>query len=148
MSRKKLKGKNLRIEEISKKSDQLVTINKSDLIPLPYPYDNPDKDPAMRELSPEQKERYDALSMVWLESVFPNHRARLKKKCLFANSSPGLQNSLKKKITGPFSSPSITPLNIASSVRFATIPAPHTLRAARKEIYRPTFRPEVSKTHY
>jgi len=50
----------MRIEDISKESDQLVVMRKSDLTPLPYPYDNPEKDPAMRELSPEQRERYDA----------------------------------------------------------------------------------------
>ena len=38
-------GQKLKIEDISKESDQLVRIEQKDLIPLPYPYDIPEKDP-------------------------------------------------------------------------------------------------------
>ena len=50
----------MKIEDLSKKSEQLIEITPHDLIPLPYPYDNPTDEPPMKGLTEEQKARYEA----------------------------------------------------------------------------------------
>lgn len=50
----------MKIKDISKQSDQLVNIKPEDLMPLPYPYNEPGTEPPLKELTEEQKGRYDA----------------------------------------------------------------------------------------
>jgi Fe-S oxidoreductase len=133
----------LRIEDLSKKTEQLVTINKSDLIPLPYPYDKPEKDPAMRELSPEQRERYDASLDGVVAVGIPRPKTKEDEEAFIQKFLSGLAKLFEKENNWTFLQPLYHSLEYCVKCQICNDSCPAYVASGRKEIYRPTFRPEV-----
>jgi Fe-S oxidoreductase len=133
----------VKIEDISKKSDQLVKIEPNDLISLPYPYDNPEKDPVMRELSTEQKERYDASLDGVVAVGIPRPQSKEEEKTLVGKFLSGLAKLFEKENNWTFLQPLYHSLEYCVKCQICNDSCPAYVASGRKEIYRPTFRPEV-----
>lgn len=133
----------MKIEDISKKSDQLVKIEPNDLISLPYPYDNPEKDPVMRELSTEQKERYDASLDGVVAVGIPRPQSKEEEKTLVGKFLSGLAKLFEKENNWTFLQPLYHSLEYCVKCQICNDSCPAYVASGRKEIYRPTFRPEV-----
>jgi ferredoxin len=133
----------LRIEDLSKKTEQLVTINKSDLITLPYPYDSPEKDPTMRELSPEQRERYDASLDGVVAVGIPRLKSKEDEEAFIQKFLSGLAKLFEKENNWTFLQPLYHSLEYCVKCQICNDSCPAYVASGRKEIYRPTFRPEV-----
>ena len=133
----------MRIKDISKKSDQLVRIDPKDLIPLPRPYDNPEKDPAMRELSQDQKERYESSLDGVVGVSIPKPQSKAEEELFVRKFLSGLSKLFEKENNWTFLQPLYHSLEYCVKCQICNDSCPVYVASGRKEIYRPTFRPEV-----
>lgn len=133
----------MKIEGISTESDQLVKIEPKDLIPLPYPYDKPEKDPAMRELSKEQKERYESSLDGVVGIGISKPQSKAEEELLVRKFLSGLSKLFEKENNWTFLQPLYHSLEYCVKCQICNDSCPAYVASGRKEIYRPTFRPEV-----
>jgi len=52
--------KQISIIDIGRKEGQLIEIRPEDLVPLPYPYDQPGSEPGIKQLTADQKKKYES----------------------------------------------------------------------------------------
>ncbi len=133
----------MRIKDISKESDQLVRIDPKDLVPLPHPYDNPEKDPAMRELSQDQKGRYESSLDGVVGVSIPKPQSKAEEELYVRKFLTGLSKLFEKENNWTFLQPLYHSLEYCVKCQICNDSCPVYVASGRKEIYRPTFRPEV-----
>ena len=133
----------MKIEDISKKSEQLIRIKPEDLMPLPYPYDTPDADPAMRELTQDQKNRYEASLDGVLAIGIPKPETKEKEEELIRKFLSGLAKLLTKENNWTFLQPLLHSLEYCVKCQICNDSCPVYMASGRQEIYRPTYRPEI-----
>jgi len=133
----------VRIKDISKESDQLVRIDPKDLVPLPYPYDNPEKDPAMRELSQDQKVRYESSLDGVVGVGIPKPQDKAEAEMFVRKFLSGLAKLFEKENNWTFLQPLYHSIEYCVKCQICNDSCPAYIASGRKEIYRPTFRPEV-----
>ncbi|MCX5802009.1 MAG: (Fe-S)-binding protein [Proteobacteria bacterium] len=133
----------MKIEDISKKNDQLIKITPSDLMPLPYPYDDPKKDPAITELTDEQKSRYEASLDGVVAIGIPRPKTVEEEKTFVEKFLSGLEKLLSKENNWTFLQPLIHSLEYCVKCQLCNDSCPVYIASGRKEIYRPTYRPEI-----
>ncbi|HQI96978.1 MAG TPA: (Fe-S)-binding protein [Syntrophorhabdus sp.] len=133
----------MRIEDISKKSDQIIKIRQSDLLPLPYPYNNPEKDTAMRELSSDQRERYEASLDGVIGVGIQRPSSKAEEELFIHKFLSGLAKLFEKENNWTFLHPLYHSLEYCVKCQICNDSCPAYIASGRKEIYRPTYRPEV-----
>ncbi|MCX5798169.1 MAG: (Fe-S)-binding protein, partial [Proteobacteria bacterium] len=133
----------MKIEDISKKTDQLIRIEQSDLMPLPYPYDNPEKDPPMKMLTQEQRDHYEASLDGVLAIGIPKPQSAAEEKIFIDKFLSGLAKLLTKENNWTFLQPLMHSLEYCVKCQLCNDSCPAYIASGKKEIYRPTFRPEV-----
>lgn len=132
----------MRPEEISKKTEQLVTINTEDLPPLPYPYENYEETP-ITPLKEEQKKKWEhsldgvsALTLPKPES--PEEEERLVRAFL-----SGLEKLMTKENNWTFLQPLMLSMEYCAKCQTCADACPAFEMSGGKDIYRPTFRADV-----
>ena len=133
--------KKISLKDISKPSDQLVEITAEDLMPLPYPYNDPAYQPEMKQLTADQKVKVDAsldgvsaLSLARPQSA--EEEEEFVKKFL-----SGLKKLLNKKDNWTFLQPLMLSLENCAKCQNCSDYARSILRAAtRRSTGRPTGR--------
>jgi len=133
----------MKIEDISKKSEQLVTIKPEDLMPLPYPYDTPDANPAFKELTQDQKNRYEASLDGFLAIGIPKPETKEQEEELVKTFLAGLGKLLTKENNWTFLQPLYHSLEYCVKCQICNDSCPAYVASGRQEIYRPTYRPEI-----
>lgn len=133
----------MKIEDISKKSEQLIRIKPEDLMPLPYPYDTPDADPAMRELTQDQKNRYEASLDGVLAIGIPKPETKEIEEELIRKFLSGLTKLLTKENNWTFLQPLLHSLEYCVKCQICNDSCPVYMASGKQEIYRPTYRPEI-----
>ena len=133
----------MKIEDISKKTDQLIRIEQSDLMPLPYPYDNPEKNPPMKMLTQEQRDRYEASLDGVLAIGIPKPQSAAEEKTFIDKFLSGLAKLFTKENNWTFLQPLMHSLEYCVKCQLCNDSCPAYIASGKKEIYRPTFRPEV-----
>ena len=133
----------MRIEDISKKSDQIIKIRQSDLLPLPDPYNNPEKDTAMRELSSDQRERYEASLDGVIGVGIQRPSSKAEEELFIHKFLSGLAKLFEKENNWTFLHPLYHSLEYCVKCQICNDSCPAYIASGRKEIYRPTYRPEV-----
>jgi Fe-S oxidoreductase len=138
-----MKKNRLKIGDISKKSEQLVDITPEDLIPLPPPYDRPDLKPPIKELTEEQKRRYEAsLDGVSAIGITKPSNEREEKEFVKKFLS-GLRKLLSKENNWTFIQPLMHSLEYCAKCQICNEVCPVYMASGKQEIYRPTYRGEV-----
>jgi Fe-S oxidoreductase len=133
----------MKIEDFGKETDRLVTIERGDLLPLPYPYDDPEKDPVMREVTAQQKERYET-SLDGIVAVgIPKPQSKAEEEEFVTRFLSGLEKLFQKENNWTFLQPLVHSLDYCVKCQICNDSCPAYVASGRKEIYRPTFRPEV-----
>ena len=132
----------MRPEEISKKTEQLVTINTEDLAPLPYPYENYEETP-ITPLKEEQAKKWehslDGVSALTLpKPETPEEEERLVKAFL-----SGLEKLMTKENNWTFLQPLMLSMEYCAKCQTCADACPAFEMSGRKDIYRPTFRADV-----
>lgn len=130
----------IKIEDFAKPSRQLVTLEPSDLMPLPPPYD---ESRPLKELSEEQRERYEA-SLDGIVGVGITKPASAKEEEEFVRKFlSGLKKLLTKENNWTFLQPLLHSLDYCVKCQLCNDSCPAYVASGKQEIYRPTFRPEV-----
>ncbi len=133
----------MKIDDISKKTDRLIKIKPSDLMPLPYPYDTPDAEPVMSELTDEQKTRYEASLDGFLAIGIPKPASPEQEEKLVEKFLSGLEKLLTKENNWTFLQPLFHSLEYCVKCQICNDSCPAYTASGRQEIYRPTYRPEI-----
>lgn len=133
----------MKIEDISKPVDRLVTIKKEDLIPLPYPYDDPAKDPGLRDLTEAQRNTYEASLDGVLAIGIPKPKSQAEEEECIQKFLSGLAKLFEKENNWTFLQPLYHSLEYCVKCQICSDSCPAYIASGKKEIYRPTFRPEV-----
>lgn len=133
----------VKIEDFSKPADQLVTIGPGDLVPLPYPYDDPEKDQALKELTPDQKNRHEA-SLDGVVAIGMTRPVKEEEEKEFvARFLAGLAKLFEKENNWTFLQPLVHSLDYCVKCQICSDSCPAYIGSGKKEIYRPTFRLEI-----
>jgi Fe-S oxidoreductase len=137
MSKKKVK-----VADISKPSEQMVTLDPKDLMPLPYPLSEDGLKP-MKSLTEDQKCRYEcsfdgicAVGMLKPESKEEEER-RVK---AFIE---GLKKLLSQENNWTFLQPLMLSLKYCAKCQTCNDACPAYIASGKQEVYRPTYRSEV-----
>jgi Fe-S oxidoreductase len=133
----------MKIEDISKKTDQLITITPDDLMPLPYPYDDPGMEPAMGKLTEQQKEKFEATLDGFLAIGIPKPETKEEEEALVQKFLCGLEKLFTKENNWTFLQPLYHSLEYCVKCQLCNDSCPAYIASGKKEIYRPTYRPEV-----
>lgn len=133
----------MKIDDISKKTDQLVEIKSSDLMPLPYPYDTPDTDPAIRVLTRDQKNRFEASLDGVIALGIPKPQSKEEEDAFVRRFLSGLEKLLTPENNWTFLMPLYHSLTYCVKCQICNDSCPAYIASGKKEIYRPTFRPEI-----
>jgi Fe-S oxidoreductase len=137
MSKKKVK-----VADISKPTEQMVTLDPKDLMPLPYPLSEDGLKP-MKSLTEDQKCRYEcsfdgicAVGMLKPESKEEEER-RVK---AFIE---GLKKLLSQENNWTFLQPLMLSLKYCAKCQTCNDACPAYIASGKQEVYRPTYRSEV-----
>ena len=134
----------IKIEDLSKPSEQLITLEPSDLMPLPAPYDEPQP---LKELTADQKKRYEASLDGILAVAIPKPASAKEEEELVQKFLSGLRKLLTKENNWTFLQPLVHTLNYCVKCQLCNDSCPAYVASGKKEIYRPTFRPEIGRAH-
>jgi Fe-S oxidoreductase len=135
--------KHVKIEDLGLPSEQLVKIRREDLLPLPYPYDKPEEDPLLKELTVDQKSRFEASLDGFLAIGIQKPKDAEEEKALVEKFLSGLTKLFTVENNWTFIQPLLHSLEYCVKCQLCQDACPAYLASGRQEIYRPTFRPEV-----
>lgn len=131
------------IKDIERDTDVLVRIDPKDLIPLPYPYDDPSSEPPMKTLTDEQKTRYEASLDGFLAVGIQKPKTKDEEEAFVKRFLSGLEKLLTPENNWTFLQPLYHSLEYCVKCQLCNDSCPAYIASGKKEIYRPTYRPEI-----
>lgn len=131
------------IKEFGKDTEQLVTIKPQDLIPLPYPFNTLENEPFIKELTKDQKERYDATLDGVVAVGIPKPKTKEEEENFIKRFLSGLEKLLTPENNWTFLQPLVHSMEYCVKCQICNDSCPAYIASGKKEIYRPTFRPEI-----
>lgn len=136
-------AKKIKVTDISRHDGQLVKLIPNELMPLPYPYNQPDKELPVRMLSEEQQQTYetslDGVSAIGLTQP----RSKQEEETFIKRFLEGLKKLLSKEDNWTFLQPLVLSLEYCAKCQTCSEACPVFISSGRQEIYRPIFRSEV-----
>jgi Fe-S oxidoreductase len=132
--------KKVTVEDMARADLQLATLEPSCLMPLPPPYDGPNR---IGELTEEQKARYEASLDGVIGVGVQKPQSPAEEEALCRNFLSGLRKLLTKENNWTFLQPLVHSLDYCVKCQLCSDSCPAYLASGKQEIYRPTFRPEV-----
>ena len=134
--------KRLKVEDISKPSEQLGNTTPKDLMPLPYPFTDDDARP-IKPLTEDQRARYecslDGISAVGILKLQSKDEEEKKVKAFL----DGLRKLLSEENNWTFLHPLKHSLKYCAKCQTCNEACPVFEASGKQEIYRPTYRSEV-----
>jgi Fe-S oxidoreductase len=138
-----MKRKRVRISNISRNPEQLADFAAENLMKLPFPDGQAEKDPPVKPLTDAQKETYEC-SLDGVSAVgIPRPKTREEEERLVASFLRGLEKLLSKENNWTFLQPLVLSLEYCAKCLACSEECPVYLASGRQEIYRPTYRSEV-----
>jgi Fe-S oxidoreductase len=128
------------VKNMAKPDRQLATLEPSELMPLPPPYDEPRP---IGELSDEQKARYETSLDGVVAVGVRKPQSPAEEEAFCRSFLSGLKKLLTKENNWTFLQPLMHSLDYCVKCQLCSDSCPAYLASGKKEIYRPTFRPEV-----
>jgi len=132
----------IRIKDISKKTDQLFEVNPKDLPKLPYPYEDWEDSP-IPEVSEVKRAGKDLSLDGVLNVPFPVPETEEEKEKLVANFLEGVRKLLSKENNWMFLEPLLLSLDNCVKCNTCSDACPMFEMSGRAEIYRPLFRSDI-----
>ncbi len=133
----------VKIKDLGKPSEQLVDISAEDLMPLPYPYDQPDSEPSIKQLKDEQKQTYEASLDGILAVGLPKPQSKEEEEELVKKFLAGLKKLLTEENNWTFLQPLMLSLEYCAKCQTCNEACPVYVSSGKQDIYRPTFRSEI-----
>ncbi len=135
--------KKIRVTDIGRCDEQLARLLPNELMSLPYPYSQPDKEPPVKTLSEEQLRTYetslDGVSAIGLTQPKSKHE----EEAFIKSFLEGLKKLLSKENNWTFLQPLLLSLEYCAKCQTCSESCPVFVSSGRQEIYRPIFRSEV-----
>ena len=135
--------KNTRLKDIGNQGRQLTEIDKSELMALPYPYNQPDRESPLKQLTTEQKQLYDdtldGVSAIGLRKP----ESKEEEEELINQFLTGLNKLLSKEDNWTFLQPLLLSLEYCATCQTCSEACPIFTSSGEQEIYRPIFRSEL-----
>jgi Fe-S oxidoreductase len=140
--------KNIKTADMARKSGQLEELDQSQFLPLPPPYDKLELEPRMKQLTPEQKERYEC-SLDGVSAVMiPKPKSEEEKKALVEKFISGLNRLFNKEDNWTFMQALILTMEYCAKCQTCSNACPIFQESGGLEIYRPTYRSEIMRKLY
>ncbi|AEA47696.1 (Fe-S)-binding protein [Archaeoglobus veneficus] len=137
-------GDEIKIEDISKPSKQMIKLRLEDLMPLPPPYDKPGMEPELTDPKPEWREKYVTELDGYIAIDVPfKPKTKEEEEKLVKSFLEGLQKLVSKEGNWTFLQPLLLSLEYCAKCHTCSEACPIYVSSGRKEIYRPTYRAEV-----
>jgi len=130
----------IKIKDMARSDGQLVTLEPSDFMQLPPPYDEARP---LKELTEDQKARYEASLDGILAVAIPKPANAGEEEEFVRKFLSGLRKLLTKENNWTFLQPLVHSLNYCVKCQLCNDSCPAYVASGKQEIYRPTFRPEV-----
>jgi Fe-S oxidoreductase len=130
----------VRVQDLARPGKQVATLDPSEFMPLPSPYDEPRP---IKELTGVQREKYEAsldgvVAIPVVKPAGPREEKEFVQKFL-----SGLRKLLTRENNWTFLQPLVHSLDYCVKCQLCNDSCPVYTASGRQEIYRPTFRPEV-----
>ncbi|KAF0121798.1 MAG: hypothetical protein FD151_1077, partial [bacterium] len=138
-----MKAGKIRLKDIGKPSDQMIQLNPADFMRLPYPYDKADSDPDFKQLTEDQKKKYEASLDGVLAISIPKPETKGEEDELVRKFLSGLEKLLTKENNWTFLQPLTLSLEYCAKCQTCNEACPIYTGSGKQEIYRPTYRSEV-----
>jgi Fe-S oxidoreductase len=132
-----------KIEDINRPNDPLVEIESTDLMCLPNISDLFIQEPPLKKLTEEQKQQYECSLDGFAAIGLPRPKTKQEEEEFVRKFLDGLGKLLSKKNNWTFLQPLIHSLEYCVKCQLCSDSCPVYVASGRKEIYRPTFRPEL-----
>ncbi len=140
--------KRIKIEDISKPSEKLVSLDKEDFKPLPAPFETPESTPDFTPLKEETKEKYVCTLDDTVAVSFPKPQSKEEEDALVAKFLSGLEKLFTKENNWTFLQPLILSMDHCATCHTCS-DACHIYEASGENpIYRPNYRSEVFRRLY
>ncbi len=133
----------MKIRDISKKTERLIDIKSEDLMPLPPPYDKQGSEPPLKGLTKEQEVKYESSLDGFLAIGIPKPATKEEEDVLVEKFLSGLEKLLSKENNWTFLQPLFHSLEYCVKCQICNDACPAYVASGKKEIYRPTYRPEI-----
>ncbi len=130
----------IKIKDMARSDGQLVTLDPSDFMQLPPPYDEARP---LKELTENQKARYVASLDGVIGVAIPKPANAGEEEEFVRKFLSGLRKLLTKENNWTFLQPLVHTLNYCVKCQLCSDACPTYVASGKQEIYRPTFRPEV-----
>lgn len=131
------------LKDISQPARQLIEIAPKDLMKLPYPYDQPDREPPLKQLTEEQRTKYEASLDGVLAIGIPKPKSKEEEEEFVEKFLSGLKKLLSRENNWVFLQPLTLSLEYCLKCQTCSEFCPIYVSSGKQEIYRPTFRSEV-----
>jgi Fe-S oxidoreductase len=139
----------VKIKDLSNREKKpLVHLEKKDLMPLPYPFEDPEDEPSFTELSEQIQEKYECTLDDTCAVNVPKPKTKEEEDALVAKFLSGLEKLFTKENNWTFLQPLLLSLEHCAKCQTCSESC-HIFEASGKnELYRPTFRSEVVRRLY
>ena len=135
--------KSIKIEDMSRSAMQLAEIGVEDLMPLPYIDDHSNKQTQLKGPTEEQREQYECSLDGFSAIGIPLPKDKQEEEEFVKKFLSGLKKLFSKKDNWTFLQPLVHSLEYCVKCQLCSDSCPVYVASGRKEIYRPTFRPEL-----
>jgi Fe-S oxidoreductase len=132
-----------KIEDINRANDPLVEIESTDLMRLPNISDISIQEPPLKRLTEEQKQQYEGSLDGFVAIGLPRPKTKQEEEEFVRKFLDGLEKLFSKKNNWTFLQPLIHSLEYCVKCQLCSDSCPVYVASGKKEIYRPTFRPEL-----
>ena len=135
--------KKIRVTDIGRHDKQLASLLPNELMPLPYPYNQPGQEPPAKKLSEEQQRTYDT-SLDGVSAIgLIQPKSKQEEETFIKSFLKGLKKLLSKEDNWTFLQPLLLSLEYCVKCQTCSEACPVFVSSGRQEIYRPIFRSEV-----
>jgi Fe-S oxidoreductase len=141
--RGKVMKKPLKIEDMSKQTEQLVEIEPEDLVPLPTLDGHPIKQAQLKKTTEEQRKQYDYSLDGFSALAIPHPKTSQEEEEFVKRFLSGLEKLFSKEDNWTFLQPLVHSLDYCVKCQLCSDSCPTYIASGKQEIYRPTFRPEL-----
>jgi Fe-S oxidoreductase len=135
--------KSIKVEDMNRQEGNLVEIHSGDLMPLPDISDAAMQEPSLKGLTEEQKRQYESSLDGFVAIGIPRPKDRQEEDAIVRRFLAGLEKLLDKENNWTFLQPLVHSLEYCVKCQLCSDSCPVFVTSGRKEIYRPTFRPEL-----
>ena len=128
---------------MSSPEEPVTEIRYEDLMPLPYLDEPSDGQPRLKELTKEQRQKYECSLDGFSAIAIPQPKNAEEEREFAGKFLSGLEKLFRREDNWTFLQPLIHSLDYCVKCQLCNEACPVYVASGRKEIYRPTFRPEI-----